>query len=119
MENTVPQGLKDEMIDIAKEFSRTPAGRYFDDGPATGEKFREEFLIPQLKEYGSVEIILDGTAGYPSSFLEEAFGGLIRKGVMTATEARQKIRLIAFSENYKRYVSAIWSHIDAARPEKH
>lgn len=102
------------MIDIAKEFSRTPAGRYLSDGPSNGEKFREEFLVPNLLKYGTIDIKLDGTAGYPSSFLEEAFGGLIRNRTLTAEEAHAKIRLIASSPDYKRYVNAIWSHIDAA-----
>lgn len=69
-----------KVINVAKDFSRYPAGRYKDDGPFTGEHFREDLLIPSLHEYDKVVIELDGTRGYGSSFLEEAFGGLVRAG---------------------------------------
>jgi len=67
-------------ISVAKDFSRYPAGRYKADGPASGEEFLETFLLPTLKAGQSQDIELDGTRGYGSSFLEEAFGGAVRKG---------------------------------------
>lgn len=66
-------------ISIAKDFSKVPAGRYAEDGPKSGQIFREQFLAPALESGDSVLVDLDGTEGYGSSFLEEAFGGLIRK----------------------------------------
>ncbi len=66
------------VINIAEQFTRFPAGRYRSDGRYTGQRFREEFLVPALKEHERVAVQLDGTMGYGSSFLEEAFGGLIR-----------------------------------------
>lgn len=67
-------------IKIAEQFSETPGGRYQKEGPFSGEEFREKFLIPkyrEAKEASSVlEIDLDGVYGYPTSFLDEAFGGL-------------------------------------------
>ena len=56
-------------ISVAKNFSVYPGGRTPEDGPFSGEVFRKELLID-----------LDGTRGYGSSFLEEAFGGLVRSG---------------------------------------
>lgn len=67
-------------INIATQFSRYPAGRYLADGPYSGESFRENWLIPALNSEEEVTIEFDGTRGYGSSFLEEAFGGLVRKG---------------------------------------
>lgn len=69
------------VVNIGKQFSRFPAGRYAKKGPASGEEFREKVLVPLLDE-GAQEIIveLDDAIGYGSSFLEEAFGGLIRRG---------------------------------------
>ena len=67
-------------IRVASEFSRYPAGRFKSDGPFSGEHFRDRFLVPSMKYGGLVEIEMDGTRGYGSSFLEEAFGGLIRLG---------------------------------------
>lgn len=67
-------------INIATEFSRYPAGRVPADGPFSGERFREEWLVPILTEHEKAIIEMDGTRGYGSSFLEEAFGGLVRRG---------------------------------------
>lgn len=67
-------------INIAKDFSPFPGGRYKTDGKFSGEGFREEFLEPNIKNNESITILLDGTRGYGSSFLEEAFGGLVRAG---------------------------------------
>lgn len=66
-------------ISIAKNFSKYPGGRYIEDGPDSGQEFREEHLAPLLKENNQVQVDLDGTRGYGSSFLEEVFGGLIRE----------------------------------------
>ncbi|MFI3138367.1 MAG: STAS-like domain-containing protein [Methylococcaceae bacterium] len=69
-----------KVIDIGKDFSRYPAGRYEADGPFSGELFRSRFLVPALDSKEQLTIELDSTAGYGSSFLEEAFGGLVRLG---------------------------------------
>ncbi len=71
---------KIRVIDVAREFTRYPAGRFKDDGPYSGQRFREEFLVPVLDSGEKISLRLDGTAGYGSSFLEEAFGGLVRAG---------------------------------------
>jgi hypothetical protein len=65
-------------ISVASDFSRYPAGRYKTDGPFSGEKFRDDVLVPLLKAGTKVLLHLDGTLGYGSSFLEETFGGLVR-----------------------------------------
>lgn len=72
------------IIDVGKDFSRYPAGRYETDGPFNGELFRKKFLVPLLNSKEPVTIELDGTAGYGSSFLEESFGGLVRLGYSVA-----------------------------------
>lgn len=67
-------------ISIAKDFTTTPGFRFKIEGPFSGEEFRETHLEP-LFEKGetNIEVNLDGTAGYATSFLEEIFGGLSRK----------------------------------------
>lgn len=65
-------------INIGKDFSRHPAGRTPKDGKYNGQTFREKFIVPYLKEDKTVRIFLDDAIHYGSSFLEEAFGGLIR-----------------------------------------
>lgn len=98
------------MITIATDFSDTPAGRYASDGPYSGESFREEMLIPALKEGKSVVVDLDGVLGFGSSFLEEAFGGLVRKG-FSAPELRSKLRI---RTSLKVYADRIWRYIEEA-----
>lgn len=69
------------VINIARDFSDTPGTRYEKDGPFSGERFREEILVPAYRRLeGPKQIVveLDGVEGYPASFLEEAFGGFAR-----------------------------------------
>lgn len=70
-------------INICKDFSETLGARYRREGLYSGEEFRESILIPKFKEAiknnEDLMIDLDGGYGYPTSFLEEAFGGLARK----------------------------------------
>lgn len=70
-----------KIIDIGKIFSRYPAGRFPSDGPFNGQLFRNTRLIPELEKNHVIAIELDDTAGYGSSFLEEAFGGLVRASI--------------------------------------
>lgn len=83
--------MGEAVINVAKDFSRAPAGRFISDGPNSGERFREQFLVPALNSESAVVLEMDGTRGYGSSFLEEAFGGLIRKGFAAAELARRLV----------------------------
>ena len=67
-------------ISVANDFSPSPAGRFVDDGPFPGALFRENFLLPAMKSDEQVRVDLTGTELPGSSFLEEAFGGLVRAG---------------------------------------
>lgn len=103
--------MAEKIINIAADFSRTPGGRYRTDGPASGEEFRESVLIPALEENNSIVIELDGTRGYPSSFLEEAFGGLVRRLHLSPAEFAQKIKIKA-SSAFNIYVQDIQAYVD-------
>jgi len=100
----------EKVINIARDFSKYPAGRNRDDGPFTGEHFRENILIPTLKDHSHITIELDGTRGYGSSFLEEAFGGLARKG-MSLDTIRNKISIVSGD---KSLVREIWQYVEEA-----
>lgn len=65
-------------VNIAKDFSRFPSGRYERNGDTSGEAFRSRFLADPISKGERVAVEFDGTLGYGSSFLEEAFGGLVR-----------------------------------------
>jgi hypothetical protein len=69
-----------KIISIAKDFSPVPAGRFMSRAINSGERFRNEFLIPLMLDptIDKLEIDLDGLSTTPPSFFEEAFGGLVR-----------------------------------------
>jgi hypothetical protein len=95
-------------ISVARDFSETPAGRHKDNGPYTGQSFREDFLVPALNSYDYVIVDLDGTLGYGSSFLEEAFGGLIREHSFKLALLNEKLEIKSsrrlYSERVKSYL---------------
>lgn len=69
-------------IKIASDFSQYPGARNREDGQYSGQEFFEDILEPKfnsLEEGEMLTIDLDGTEGYATSFLDEAFGGLARK----------------------------------------
>ena len=98
-------------INIAKDYTLYPGGRYPVDGPYSGEDFRTKFLQPYLASGEDIIIELDGTRGYGSSFLEEAFGGLVRCG-FTAENILKKIKLIT---NRTSLVEEVEEYIKAAQ----
>lgn len=67
------------VINVVKDFSKHPYGRYPEDSEYCGANFRKNLLAPMLREHGKVLVVLDGYNRYGRSFLDEAFGGLIRE----------------------------------------
>jgi STAS-like domain of unknown function (DUF4325) len=88
-------------ISVADDFSKYPGGRYKTDGEFSGERFRDDILVPALVGTVQVVVNLNGTLGFGSSFLEEAFGGLIRVSGFTLPEIKEKIILEADSDVIK------------------
>ena len=110
-------------LDIATEFSPYPAGRYYpQDGEHTGDRFRDKFLLPKLnevmKERGRLVVVLDGVRTFGSSFLEEAFGGLVRKKMFTAQDLKKFLKFEYSKKSLVMYEDAIWEYIARAKPEK-
>jgi hypothetical protein len=108
-------------IEVGADFSRTPGGRYINDGPDSGQLFRDRFLVPALRK--SIErgeklvVVLDGPRGYLSSFLEEAFGGLIRYGLFTHAQLKSSLQIEAVDPFYKIYQASALKSIASARPQ--
>lgn len=98
-------------INIARDFSVFPGGRTPEDGLYSGEEFRENLLIPALKTEEKLQIELDGTRGYGSSFLEEAFGGLVRCGY----NKEKLLKQITFISSRKGLIQEIESYIEDAQ----
>lgn len=74
-------------INVSKDFSPDPIGRYRTDSNSSGEAFREDVLRPAIEKLGANEkltiILDDGVESYGSSFLVEGFAGLIKHGYVT------------------------------------
>lgn len=97
-------------ISIAGDFSEFPAGRVPDDGPNSGERFREELLVPLLNNSREeIEINLDDTLGYGSSFLDEAFAGLLRNNGFSVSQLKNRIKFI---DSRVIYEPMIWKYIE-------
>ncbi len=102
-----------KQINIAKDFSDTPGGRNTSDGRFSGELFRKEILEPAFKDgHENITIILDGTFGYPPSFLEESFGGLVRTKKWKKKEILK--RLVLVSNEDQSLVNKINKYIESA-----
>lgn len=100
-------------IKVAEQFSRFPAGRFEKDGPFSGELFRRKYLVPALEKSDDLVVELDGARGYGSSFLEEAFGGLVRHGL--PKDLVRKIKILATNQSLR---AEIYDYIDKALPAK-
>ena len=89
-------------LNVATEFSRTPGPRLRREGDDSGEEFLEKLLRPRflmaLEAKTRLFVNLDGAAGYPSSFLEEAFGGLARE--FTSSKVEENIEISCTDEPY-------------------
>lgn len=92
-------------ISVTKDFSSTPGGRFRVMGPDSGEEFREQ-LAKELKKKPQqvIKVVLDGSDGYGSSFLEEAFGGLIRLRLIKPDDALNWLQIVATSSVNETYV---------------
>jgi hypothetical protein len=76
--------------------------RFKELGAASGEEFRDLYLLPWLDSLAEGEkgiIDFAGTAVYSPSFLEESFGGAVRKNVSN----RKKLRNVSFDN-----IDPIW-----------
>lgn len=100
-------------IQIATEFSETPFGRYASDGPESGQIFRDEVLLPYLRNGRKVTLDIDGVAGLPSSFWEEALGGAVRAGI-PADQLRSLLDITTSQNDLKTYIRIGWKYVDEA-----
>ncbi len=107
------------IISIARDFSRIPGARTPEEGDHSGYDFRTNILLPALKEAiekkEKLTIILDGTAGLGTSFLEESFGGLIRVDNMKYEDIINTIELV--SEEDEEYIEEINSYLEDANAQ--
>lgn len=104
-------------LSVARDFSEYPFGRYPAHGPHSGQRFRDEHLLPLLRKKLVVTVDLTGAKGLAPSFLEEAFGGLVRAGF---SEADLQELLIIRSDLDPSLAEEAWIYVkDAAQAAVH
>lgn len=88
-------------VSVANDFTRHPGPRYANQGKFSGQEFRAK-LVEWLKLCERLIVDLDGTSGYGSSFLDEAFGGLIRNEGMSREDVKRRVFVkSAMDESYR------------------
>lgn len=85
----------EKTVSVARDFSRTPGPRKISDGPFSGEKFFQQCLRPAFESYEKVIVDLDGTEGYGSSFLDEAFRSIIVVAKIPVKDALRRLSIIS------------------------
>ena len=104
-------------INMAKAFSPIPLGRHRSDGGKSGEEFREDILLPKIAESmaaGDVLVVsLDGMEVLSGSFLEEAFGGLVREHGVALADVEKTLQ-IKGDKHFTSYIESIWQYIRTA-----
>lgn len=102
-----------QTVNVARDFTRFPSGRYKRNGATSGEAFREQFLEPPLLKGEDVTVELDGTLGYGSSFLEEAFGGAVRTTKLRPEKLLSHLRIVSSDDEL---VAEVKQYILEAKP---
>lgn len=91
------------------EFAEYPGPRYQRQGEFSGEEYYIRVLNSAFarcyQQHETLEVNLDGTAGYPSSFLDEAFGEL----VYDFTEGVVESILVIKTDRFKRHLDMIYN----------
>ncbi|MDA8002327.1 MAG: STAS-like domain-containing protein [Alphaproteobacteria bacterium] len=111
--------MSDYILNVVEKFSPRPFGRYRSDGDRSAQEFREEFLIPAMRQHARVTVDLSGTNYYGSSFLEETFGGLVRairaEKVLSLTkdDLDEKLKIVhtklpSIKEEAQEYIQKAW-----------
>ena len=109
-------------LNIGKEFSEVPLGRYKDDGEKSGEEFRESILFPKISEARAsgdfVVVGLDDVKYITMGFLDEAFAGLVREHGMTMAELKKTMDIRSSKKHFDLYIENTWDYISQADDEK-
>jgi hypothetical protein len=100
---------------VAESFSNNPGPRYRKQGKHSGEELCDR-LVNLLREASlnneRLLVDLDGTSGYARSFIEEAFGGLVRRQGFSRHFLRNHLTLK--SEEQNSLIVEAWTDIKDA-----
>jgi hypothetical protein len=109
--------MAETVFSIAKDFSPFAGPRFKRQGTHSGEALRSKLVRFLESHPGTVTIVLDGTKGMGSSFLDEAFGGLIRNEGWARREIEQRLKFQ--SKLDPSYIATIRDSIERASANNH
>lgn len=102
-------------LNIGKDFSTDPIGRFRTDSEFSGEAFREDVLRAKIASLGpneKLKIILDDNVeGYGSSFLSEGFAGLVKFGYLDKDSLLDKLEFEYSDSDFEFYKNKIIQYI--------
>src|SRR3546814_1210636 len=101
--------MANTVFSIAKDFSPFAGPRYIRQGSHSGEALRSKLIRFLNSHPGPVTIVLDGTKGMGSSFLDEAFGGLIRNEGWAKRDIEQRLRFQSKLDRSEEHTSELQS----------
>lgn len=102
------------VFSIARDFSPHPGPRYARQGANSGEALRQRLLKLLKAQPSKLLIDLDGTKGIGSSFLDEAFGGLVRWEHMSKNDLLKRLEFRSTLD--PSYIAEIVDSISKAEP---
>ena len=108
------QQVPEQTITISTDFTPTPGGRFRANGENSGEEFRDSILIPALEHSKHITVYLDGAVGYAGSFLEEAFGGLVRTKKFSYEDLLKRMTVASRDARYSIYQRMVEKYMRGA-----
>ncbi|WP_166295356.1 STAS-like domain-containing protein [Bradyrhizobium sp. 2S1] len=105
--------MSERTISLARDFSRHIGPRFISQGPFSGEKFRKQ-ILQELKKHDTIVVDLDGTTGIGSSFLDEAFGGLVFAEGMSKVDVQRRVKVKSNLD--ESYLLTVKEAIELAKP---
>lgn len=111
--------MNKQVYDVGNRFHNRPIGRKLADGEFSGEAFRQIVLFPffdEVRNSGSNDVLVlnfNNVSMAGSSFLEEAFGGLVRAGFSKAF-IKDHLEIIVDWELKELISDRIYQYIDKA-----
>ena len=109
-------------LNIAKEFSPMPIGRFRTESKKSGEAFREEILYPKvceaIKNKETLQVDFTDMLNLSAAFLEESFGGLVRIHELDRDEVLKTIEFISEDRLLVTYLELSRDFIEEAVPGK-
>ena len=101
-------------ISIARDFSQTPIGVYRNDSNYSAEKFREEILIPAIRN-DNVKVNISGTCGYGASWLQGVFETLYTCRQFNEEYLDSHLEVYASDPKDNCYLDAVKRYIEDAK----